>query len=116
VHRFIRSGTDTEFVSAGRVFRFRLPPCGGRGRAELGLLDRHEAKIKEAFEDLAWITARDLASEQALYPPQLVVGLLPDRELDPVTLRGQGLDDCARYRTGRSGEGQPAAPVIVTLV
>jgi hypothetical protein len=78
------------------------PPRFGN-RAELGLLDILAEQGEGACEDCARITARELTPQQRLDHPEIVVGLLADRELDSVTLRGHRSDD--RTVLGKLGDG-----------
>jgi len=61
-------------------------PRPGR-RAGLRPLDLLEEQRDRAIEDGGRIAVRDLATEQRLKPPQLVVRFLADRELDAIALR-----------------------------
>jgi hypothetical protein len=53
---------------------------------------------------------RDLTAQERLQPPQLVVGLLADGELNPVALRSRDLDDRTRRGDERGGAIAGAGP------
>ena len=95
--RFIRSRTDSRLAS-------RL-----RRRAELLVLDLLPQQPHGALEDGGGVAIRNLPAKKGLKAAKVVMGLLIDGELDPVTLRGGGLDDRARrlpaYRS--AGESDP---------
>ena len=79
----IRSGTDWIFVSTP------VRPGAGflRGLGhlpELALLDLLAEQSQGPLEDRARVTVRDLTPQERLDRPQIVVGFLADRELDPV--------------------------------
>jgi hypothetical protein len=82
-----------------------LLPRAGLGfatAAQLLLFDVLQQQIERTLEDGGGIAARDLAAEQVLHPPQLVVGLCRDGELHAITLRGERRDDrSGRLRRGR---------------
>ena len=63
-----------------------------RRRGQLPLLHVVQEKIERAIEDRRRVAVRDLAAQQVLYPSQLVVGLLRERELHPITLRSEVRD------------------------
>jgi len=72
---------------------------------QLRLLDLLEQEGERALEDRARIAVGDLAAEEGLETPELVVALLADRELHAIALRRRGLDDRttrgkSRRRTG----------------
>jgi hypothetical protein len=75
-----------------------------RRRSPLRLLDLLQQEGDGAVEDRARIAVRNLATEKVLQATQLVVALLPDRELDAITLGRRGLNDrttnCARRNAG----------------
>jgi hypothetical protein len=88
----IRPGTDR---SRGRALR-RLARC-----PELLLLDLLEEHREGTVEDHGRIAVRDLAPEKGLKPPQLVVALLANRELDAIPVGRSRLDDRATCRERR---------------
>jgi len=55
-----------------------------RRRPHLRLLDLLEEQRKRTVEDRARISVRDLAAEEGLNAPKLVVALFADRELDTI--------------------------------
>jgi len=65
-------------------------------RPELRLLDLVEQHREGAVEERARIAVGDLAAEKLLQPPQLLVGLLADGELNTIALGRPSLDDRAR--------------------
>src|SRR5438132_6799192 len=58
-----------------------------RSRRELALLQSRNGEIQQALEHPRQISRGDLMPEQLLYVAQLVVGALPDRELQRESLR-----------------------------
>jgi hypothetical protein len=84
--RSIRSRTDNP--RAPRLPRF----------AELLVLDLFPQQAQGALEDGGGVTIRDLSAKERLKATEVVVGLLVDGELDPVTFRGGRLDDRTRRR------------------
>ena len=64
------------------------PPWPRLGRRpELRLLDLLEEHCQRAVEDRAGITVGDLPAQERLQASQLLVALVADGELHPVTLR-----------------------------
>jgi hypothetical protein len=86
----------------GAIFGCARGPRSGR-RGQLLLLDVLQQQVERTLEDGRGIAARDLAAEQVLYPPQLVVGFLRDRELHAITLGGERRDDRPRRLRPRGG-------------
>src|SRR5712691_12371228 len=81
-----------------------------RRRSQLRLPDLLEQQPDGAVEDLTGITVRDLTAQERLQAPKGGVGLLADGELNPVSLRGRGLDNwtrsgdpCRRWSRERGG-------------
>src|SRR5438552_2408995 len=64
----------------------RARPAGGSELAALELLDE---RVERTFEDFGDLSGPDLVTEQCLEVAQLVVGALPDCELEPEALRSQ---------------------------
>jgi len=69
-----------------------------RGHAELLVLDVREQQGDGAVEDRAGIAVGNLAAQERLKPPELVVRRFADRELDAIPLGSRGTDDRARSR------------------
>lgn len=70
-----------------RPGRVRLRDC-----AQLPLLDVPQQQGEGTVKDLGRIATRNLARKEVLHPLELVARLLANRELKPVTLRGQWRD------------------------
>src|SRR5260221_4158175 len=95
----IRPRTDRPAGTRSGMDRLGCPRRGCR--PELRLLDLVEQHREGAVEDRAGIAVGDLAAEKLPQPPQLLVGLLADGELNTVALGGPGLNYRGRRRPPR---------------
>src|SRR5687767_12170683 len=86
---FIRFGTDNQ----ARPGSIRLP--------QLRLLDVVEEQGDGAVEDHREVPVRDLAPQECLYAPNLVVGLFNHGQLRPVALRRRGPYNRTRRQSDR---------------